>query len=92
MPLIYLPAPPSCEPLVTRLRALESRRPCPRRVEVLVLRMGSRFDVSTSSWDDEKRPSCAPFEPFNSPRWRYADERRRRCAGLCALGGQRDLR
>jgi hypothetical protein len=38
-------------------------------VEVLVLRMGSGFDVSTSSWDDAGHPS-APFAPFNSPRWR----------------------
>ena len=69
MPLIYLPSPPSCESLVTRLRALERQRPCPRRVELLVLRMGSGFDVSASSWDDaDDRPS-APFLPFNSPRW-----------------------
>ena len=70
MPLIFLPSPPSCGSLVTRLRALESQRPCPRRVELLVLRMGSGFDVSTSNWDDAKRPSNAPFVPFNSPRWR----------------------
>ena len=70
MPLIFLPSPPSCGSLLTRLRALESLRPCPRRVEVLVLRMGSGFDVSASSWDDEGRPPNAPFVPLNSKRWR----------------------
>lgn len=70
MPLIFLPSLPSCRSLVARLRAVESRRPCPRRVELLVLRLGSGFDVSASSWDDAEQAPSNPFLPLNSPRWR----------------------
>jgi hypothetical protein len=70
MPLICLPSPPSCWSLVARLRSLEKKRPCPRRVELLVLRLGNGFDVSASSWDDPEQPPNNPFLPLNSPRWR----------------------
>jgi hypothetical protein len=70
VPLVFLPCPSSCLPLVARLRAIELRHPCSRRVELLVLRMGSGFDVSAASGDESEGGSDAVFAPLNSPRWR----------------------